>query len=291
MIAIIGERAKFVAIVLARDRQNWQRDFLKLFNGRHHGVIINVGRGMFEDALKIDGGISDKGIERLKGNVFFVSIEKFGSPEFLVAEEIDLAGFAGGKCEPAHVVGFANVIKRGVIEWRMRCSDRHDCGEVWRKFLGSCPLIEAGVGATPHRHFAVAERLLGEPFNDVVTIVWFLREWFEVAAGIAAAAHIDEGKDEAVRGEISAARVIRVGDVRRECKDDRIFLRVATTCCRSIKRGVQFYFVAHRNFDRPAQFVIGWRGRGRFGRRLGRSGGRGTLPGESGGHAEGENGN
>ena len=53
MIAIKRERSKLVAIVLARDRKNRQRDFLKLLLRRHHRVVISVGRRMFQNALKI----------------------------------------------------------------------------------------------------------------------------------------------------------------------------------------------------------------------------------------------
>ena len=63
MIAIKRERAEFVAIVLTCDRQNRQRDFLKLLTGWHHRVVVRISHWMFENALKIGGGISNERIE------------------------------------------------------------------------------------------------------------------------------------------------------------------------------------------------------------------------------------
>ena len=157
----------------------------------------------------------------------------------------------------------------------MRGGDRDDGGEMRREFLGRCPLIEAGVGTAPHRDLAVAERLLRQPLDDVVTIARLLRERFEFAGGISATAHIDQRKGVTVRREVCGARVIAVRDVGRECENDRRLRRRAVRRFRQIKRGVELDLVAHRNLYAPAQIVIGrgrrrffWRRRRRWRRRL-----------------------
>src|SRR6266404_9038682 len=147
--------------------------------------------------------------------MLFVGVEKFRAPEFLIAEKIYLAGAPAGKGEPLRVIGFADVIEGGVIERRMRRRDRHDGGEVRRQFFRGRPLIEACVRTAPHCQLAVAKRLLRQPLDDVVAVVWFLCEWLEFAAGISPAAHIDKCEDVTMGCKISGAGMIAVADVRR----------------------------------------------------------------------------
>ena len=194
MIAIKRECAELVAIVLAGDRQNRQVDFLELLACRHHRVVVPVGHWMFENTLKIDQWVTHERIERFKGKVFFVGIQEFRAPKLLIAKKILLTGVPAGEREPLDVIGFADVIEGGIIERRMRCGNRHDGGEVRRKFFCCGPLIEAGVRTAPHRHFAVAKWLLREPLDDIVAVARLLGEWLEVAAGIPAAANIDKRK-------------------------------------------------------------------------------------------------
>jgi len=82
-------------------------------------------------------------------------------------------------------------------------------------------LIEPSVRTAPHRHFAVAKRLLRQPLHDIMSVARLIRERLELAAGIAATANIDKCKRVTVRGEVSRTRVIAVGDVRREGENDR----------------------------------------------------------------------
>ena len=110
MIAIKCERADLIAVVLARNRQNRLRNFLKLVASWHHRVVIPIGGWMLENALEIRGRISDKRIEALEGNVFLVGIQKFGAPEFLITKKIVLRGAAAGEGEPLHIVSFADVL-------------------------------------------------------------------------------------------------------------------------------------------------------------------------------------
>src|SRR2546423_13771534 len=73
-----------------------------------------------------------------------------------------------------------------------------------------------------------------------------------------------------MRGEISATRVVAIGDVGCESEDDRCAAGSGAGRFRKIERGIQFYFVAHRNFYAPLQRVIGGRrGWARFGDWLG----------------------
>ena len=74
----------------------------------------------------------------------------------------------------------------------MRGGSGHDCRQMRRKFLRRCPLIEARIRTAPHGHFAVTEWLLRQPLNHVVSVARFICERLELAAGIAAAANIDE---------------------------------------------------------------------------------------------------
>ena len=59
---------------------------------------------------------------------------------------------------------------------------RHNRGQVRRQFLGRGPLIESGVGTTPHRDFAVTKRLFRKPFHQVMTITRVVSEGLEVAS-------------------------------------------------------------------------------------------------------------
>ena len=59
---------------------------------------------MFEDALKINRGISDKRIQRFKRCVFLVGAQEFCAPEFLISKKIVLRGVPTGERVPLHVV-------------------------------------------------------------------------------------------------------------------------------------------------------------------------------------------
>src|SRR5215216_1816583 len=139
---------------------------------------------MLEDTLKIGGRISDKRIERLKRDVLLISVQEFCTPEFLIAEEIRLAGAAAGKREPLHVVGFTDVIVGRIIKWRMGSCSRNDCHQMWRRFLCRRPLIKSCVGAAPHCNLAIAERLLRQPFYNVVSIARFICKRLKLATGV-----------------------------------------------------------------------------------------------------------
>src|ERR1700736_5088324 len=130
MIAIKSKRPHFIAVVLPRDGQNRERDLLILLNARCHGVVVSVGCRMLDDALEICRWISDERVQRFEGNVLFVSLEIFAMPKLLVAEQVLLAGAAAGEGEPLHVVGFAHVIARRIIERWMRRGDRDNGGEM-----------------------------------------------------------------------------------------------------------------------------------------------------------------
>jgi len=188
--------------------------------------------------------------------MLFVGIEKFRPPEFLIAEKIYLAGAPAGEGEPLDIIGFADVIEGGVIERRMCRRDRHDSGKVLRRFFCSRPLIEPGLGAAPHRDFAVAKWLLREPLHHVVAVVWLLGERFELTPGISATTNIDKRKPVTVGSEICGSRVIRIGDVRCESENDGCARDCSIFCSWEIKRCVQFDLIAHRNFYAPAKIVV-----------------------------------
>src|SRR5262245_21940759 len=149
---------------------------------------------MLKKPLKINGRISYERVERFEREMLLVGVQEFCAPEFLIAKQIILRGVPAGERQPLHVVRHAVVVGRWKIQAGMCGCRGNDCGEMRRKFLRRCPLIEPSIGTAPHRHLAMAKWLLRQPFNYVVSVARFVCEWFEFAAGIAAAANIDERK-------------------------------------------------------------------------------------------------
>src|SRR6266446_738175 len=64
-----------------------------------------------------------------------------------------------------------------------------DRRQVRGKFLQHCPLVESCVRAAPHRYFAIAIRLLRQPFHHVVAVLALIHKWLELSAGIPPAPH------------------------------------------------------------------------------------------------------
>jgi hypothetical protein len=60
MISVVRKRTQLVAVVLACDCENRQRDLLELLRRRQHRIIVSVRRRVLEDALEIAGRISDE---------------------------------------------------------------------------------------------------------------------------------------------------------------------------------------------------------------------------------------
>src|SRR4029453_8277372 len=98
---------------------------------------------------------------------------------------------------------------------------RNNRHQVWRELFRSCPLIESRVRTAPHRNLAVAVRLFCEPFDQVVPVPWIIYKRLEFTAGISATANIDKRECVSMRCEVSSARMVTVGDVGRECEDER----------------------------------------------------------------------
>src|SRR5438552_2894989 len=117
----------------------------------------------------------------------------------------------------------------------MRCGGGHNGCEMRWKFFCGRPLIEASVGSAPHCHLTVAERLLCQPLDDIVSIARLLRERLKLAAGIPASADVDKCKHVTVRCEIGGTRVIAIGDVGRERENDRRACRSLLACLWKIK--------------------------------------------------------
>src|SRR5579884_1328128 len=176
---------------------------------------------MFEGALEIFRGISHKRVQRLKGDVLFVGVEKLGAPKFLIGKKMFLSGAAAGECEPLHVVCEPDVVGGGIIESRVRGSGRNEGGQMRRKLFRCGPLIKSGVGTAPHGHFAVAEWLLGKPLDNVVAIARLIGKGLKLPFGISASPHIYKRKSVAVRGKIRGPVVVSVGDIRSEGENDR----------------------------------------------------------------------
>ena len=122
-----------------------------------------------------------------------------------------------------------------------------------RKFLGRRPLVVARVRAAPHRDLAVAVRLLREPFDDVVTVARFLDQRPELALRVAAAAHVHGQERIAVRGEVHAAIVVALRDVRRQREHAR---RRRLLLPRRVHGRVQFHAVAQRDLHAPLELDL-----------------------------------
>src|SRR3954470_10255024 len=130
------------------------------------------------------------------------------SPKARVSEETAIAGQAACKRKPLHIVGSEDVVLKGEVDAGMCRSRGDNRGKVWRKFFQRGPLIESGVGASPHGDFAVAPRLLREPFDDIVAIARVIGEGLECPPGITAPAHIHQRVNVAMLREID--RAIRI---------------------------------------------------------------------------------
>src|SRR2546430_10921735 len=86
MVAIVSQRANFVAVILPGDSENRERDFGELLAGWHHRVIIVVDHWVCDYALKIRRRITDDAIQAFERNVLLVSFEKFRAPKLRVGE-------------------------------------------------------------------------------------------------------------------------------------------------------------------------------------------------------------
>ena len=99
-----------------------------------------------------------------------------------------------------------------------RCGD--DGGEVLRLLLERHPLVEARVRSAPHRDLAVRPGLGGQPLHHVVAVPRVLEERLEAPLGVAAPAHVHDGEDIAVAGEVVRPLVVGVADVGGQLEDD-----------------------------------------------------------------------
>src|SRR6478672_4278249 len=133
--------------------------------------------------------------------MLLVSIQEFCAPEFLITEKIVLWSSPASKREPLHIVSHPDVVVGWIIQAGMRGGSGHNRRQRRWKFFRCCPLIEPRVRTAPHRHFTVTEWLLRQPLNHVVSIARFICERLELAAGIAAAANIDEHEHITARRE------------------------------------------------------------------------------------------
>src|SRR5947199_6523713 len=117
---------------------------------------------------------------------------------------------------------------------------------MWRQLLGRSPLIEAGVRAAPHRDFAIAIGLGGEPFHHVMSVAGFISKRLKFATGIPAAADIDKCKSVTMCCEIGCARVVAVGNIWRQGKDNRSSRRRGRLLgFGQVERRVELDLVAH----------------------------------------------
>ena len=126
------------------------------------------------------------------------------------------------------------------------CGDNR--GEMGREFFKDRPLVKTGVGTSPHRDFAVAPGLPGQPFDDIMAVPAFIDERLKDALGISSTADIDAQKNIAVPGKIHPPLMVGVCDIRRKGKDDRQRLLDIVWL---IERPVEFGSVANRDFDSP----------------------------------------
>src|SRR6266508_444889 len=142
--------------------------------------------------------------------MILISVEDLRSPKFLITEEILLSGAATGESVPLHVVGYTDVLGRGIIETGMSGCSGDDRREVRREFFRCRPLIESRVRTAPHRNLAVAVRLFCEPLDQVVSVPGIIYKRLEFTARISAAKNIQERKCISMRCEVTASCVVRI---------------------------------------------------------------------------------
>src|SRR5713226_6430220 len=203
---------------------------------------------MLHPLLKPGRSVPDQLVKILKRRVRHVHLARFRRPEGAVPKQAAIARHAACETQPLHVVWPKNIGLKRKIYSGMRRGCRHDCHQVQRKFLQHRPLVEARVRTAPHRHFAVAIRLLREPFHHVVAVLALIHKWLKLPAGISASAHIHEGVHIAMLREIRGAVRVRVSDVWCKCENHR--QRLFLTMRREYRR-VQLHSVPRRNLHRP----------------------------------------
>ncbi len=263
---IVGHCTRLIAVVLTGDAQDRHVDLRVLLRARVVAVPIRIEHRVRHPVLENRRGVADDAVDLLECAMADIEFLELGRPERAVGENLLLAGLAAGKHQPLHVVRVSDVVAAWKVDAGIRRRDRHDRRQVRRKFLGRGPLIVAGVGATPHRHLAIAVALLRQPFDDVVTIARLLQHRRELAFRIAAAAHVDCQVHVTVAGEIHAAVVVALRDVRRQREDARHRVLLSL---RPVNGGIELHAVAQRNLHAPlkidrARFVGGFRGCGRI---------------------------
>ena len=245
---VVGEGARLIAVVVAGNGEN--RNLYSFVSGLvwHHRVVVRILRWMLQPFLKYQRGIAHDFVEILEGEMLVVIFAGFRSPVGAVAEQAGVAGCTAREREPLHIVGREDTERKRKVDAGMSCGSRNDGGKMRRKFLERSPLIESGIRTAPHRDFAVAPRLLGKPFHDIVAVSGLVRKRLKGSAGIAASAHVNQSVDVAVLREVNRAIQVAVGNVRRQGEDrgEWVFLPMGSN-----DGGIQLNAVAQRDFRAP----------------------------------------
>ncbi len=250
VLPIVLDRARLIAVVAAGDRQDRNRQLRVLLGRRVVAVPIRIDRWMREPLLEGRQGIADDLVELLERRAGLEPLAIPGAPERVVAEDAVLRGVTAGERQPLHQVRRCDVAAHRKVDAGVRRSDRHDRRQVRRKFLGGGPLVVARIRPAPHRDLAVAIRLLGQPFDHVVTVARFLDERPELAFGVTAAANVDSQERIAIRREVDAAVVVALRNVRRQGEDAGSRLLLLP---RRVHRCVQLDAIAQRDLHAPLE--------------------------------------
>ena len=164
-------------------------------------------------------------------------------PQSVVAARHCVDRLAPHDCPPLCVVEVGDAPSGNVDGHCERCRRRSRCD---RRVTGSehQPLVLACVGAAVEHHPAVTPWLLGNPLDEVITVLGIMDRRGEITFRVAAPAHIADHVREASAWEVLTLRMSRLDRVRRQLHDRRHAPREGAWL---VHRHIEPHAVSHRN--------------------------------------------
>ena len=240
----IVQRAGQAVIVGSAHREHWRRDSGDLVV---RGVIPIPRRpdvrGLHECAQRGIVGNAECFTRSPHRTALVDRIVDLLHPQSVVAARHGVDRLAPHDCPPLCVVEVGDAPSGDVDGHCERCRRRSRCD---RRVTGSehQPLVLACVGAAVEHHAAVTPWLLGNPLDEVITVLGIMDRRGEIALGIAAPAYVADYVRKATTREVLTLRMSRLDRVRRQFHDRRHSSRKGAWL---IHRHVQPDAVTHRN--------------------------------------------
>ena len=254
MHAVVLERPALVAVVVPGDGEDGDVHRRELGGSGHRSLPVPVGRGVLQPRLKTRGAVAYDLVEFGEGAMVDVSLREGRCPHLHVPENGGLGRVAAGEGQPGHVVGNEDVVHEGEVRAQIGRGRRHDRGQGGRKLLRCRPLVPSTVRRPVHPHPAVRPRLRRQPLDNVVAVLVFVPEGFELSLRVPAPAHINGRKDVSPAGVVAGLAVVHIADVRGEAQDDRQRLFLIG---RAIDGAVEVDAVPYRDLDAPFHLHVG----------------------------------